>query len=189
LTLRRPKKNRFVTKVSETIGRVQHLCRRSHGSKDFSSSFNLEFIFWIISKKLGNFPSNFLSQRSRPKKVDAIEFAESRKKSQNFSQTQKHSSRWENRENLIENVLLVCSVLSVFSSVWMLLCAREILKEKKMQAWIFYYFFLWTLQIRWRQLSCLGLNRSEKKLLGKFPSYFEMIQKMNSKLKKLENLG
>jgi hypothetical protein len=43
---------------------------------------------------------------------------------------------------------------------------------------------LWTLQIRWRQLACLGLNRSEKKLLGKFPSYFEMIQKMNTKSRK-----
>jgi hypothetical protein len=32
----------------------------------------------------------------------------------------------------------------------------------------------------------LGLDRCERKLLGKFPSYFEMIQKMKCKLKKLE---
>jgi hypothetical protein len=49
-----------------------------------------------------------------------------------------------------------------------------------------FLFYFFVEHFKFDGVNFLGLNRSEKKLLGKFPSYFEMIQKMNSKLKKLE---
>ncbi len=133
-------KSRLVTKLSETIGQVQHFAHA--WPKDFSSLFNFAFNFLDLFKITWEFSKQF--------SLIAIEAQESWRHriwsvpQKNLKISLAHrsiQSDEENRENLIENVLLV------FSSDWMLLCARE----KKMQAWDFWD-FLWTLQIRWRQL-------------------------------------
>ncbi len=133
LTIRRPKKNRLVAKLSETIGRVQHFCRRSHGSKDFSSSFSFAFNFLDFFKKTWEFSKQFFSHSDRgPRKLTPSNLKCSTKKSLNFSRTQKHSIRWENWKNLIENVLLVCSSAECF-------CVREKRKCKHELNFLFFF--------------------------------------------------
>jgi hypothetical protein len=53
-------------------------------SKNFSGFFNFAFNFLNHFKKTWNFPSSFFSQRSRPKKADAIEFEVFHKKISKF---------------------------------------------------------------------------------------------------------
>ncbi len=135
------------------------------------------FIFWIISKKLGNFLSSFFSLRLRPKQASWRHRIWS---VQNFFSSifllKKISclhflflQNFSNQQNIFNQIL------SVFASDWMLLCVCEKFKD----------FFVDTSNSM--ASTFLGLDRCEQKLLGKFPSYFEMIQKIKCKIKGTRN--
>ncbi len=83
------------------------------GQKIFRDSFNFAFNFLDHFKITWEFSKQFSlkvieAQESWRHRIWSVP-----QKNLKISRAQKHSIRWENRENLIENVLLVCSALKI----------------------------------------------------------------------------